>query len=118
MSSMLEKIIITLFLILGLNVFNITHAQDDVYRTCPVQGQVNMRLIGTVNSGQLQGYIDNKFVSWFVIAGYINGVYNGNFMDLRLAKNRFNEYNLTGWIGSYFVNWRTFGGQFNEYIYC
>ena len=118
MSSILEKIILTFFLILGLNVFNITHAQDDVYSNCPVQGQVSMHLEGTVNNGKLLGYIDNKFVSWFVIAGYINGVYDGNFMDLRLAKNRFNEYHLTGWIGSYFVNWRTFRGQFYEYIYC
>lgn len=118
MSNLLEKILLTLFLILGLNVLNITHAQDTDYRECPVKGQISMRLEGTVQNGELLGYIDNKYVSWLVTMGNIQGYYNGNFMTLRLEEIRYNELSLTGWIGSYRVNWRTFGGYFNERIDC
>lgn len=118
MNNILEKILLTLFLILGLNVINITHAQENELQLCPIQGHVSMRLEGTVKNGQLLGYIDNKFVNWFVMMGNIQGYYNGNFMTLRLEELRYNELSLIGWIGSYRVNWRTFGGYFNEQVYC
>lgn len=118
MSNILEKILLTLFLLLGLNIFNITHAQENDYRECPIQGQVSLRLEGTVNNGELLGFIDNKYVSWMVTLGNIREFYNGNFTALRLEEIRYHEFNLSGWIGSYYVNWRTFGGYFNERIDC
>lgn len=124
MSGLLEKILLTLFLILGLNVFNLTHAEDDFSYTeeigqeCPIKGQVSLRLEGTLRNGELLGTVDNKYVSWFVTMGNIQGYYNGNFMNLRLAEINYKEYTLTGWIGSYYVRWQTFGGYFNERIDC
>lgn len=124
MSGILEKILLTLFFILGLNIFNLTHSEDDVSyteeisRECPIKGQVNLRLNGTVKNGQLVGTIDNKYVSWFITTGNIQGYYNGNFMNLKIEEVRNREYNLTGWIGSYYVHWRSFGGYFNERVDC
>lgn len=123
MNSALEKILLTLFLILGLNVFNITHAQEKEWveervERCPIKGQLSLRVEGDVRNGELLGYIDNQYVSWLVTMGNIQGYYNGNFMNLRLEKINYNEYSLNGWIGSYYISWRTFGGYFNERIDC
>lgn len=129
MSMTLERIFLTLFLILGLTVFNITRADEldfnnltqeeqELTSNCPIKGDVSLRLEGTTRNGELLGWIDNAYVSWIVTMGNIQGYYNGNFMTLRLEQINYNELSLMGWIGSYHVNWRTFGGYFNERIQC
>lgn len=115
---MLGKNLFAVILFLGLNVFNYNCAQADDFLDCPIQGQISMRLEGTVKAGQLSGFIDNNYVSWFVRMGNIQEFYNGNFIILRLEQIKNNELNLSGRIGTYYLNWRSFGGQFNESIYC
>jgi hypothetical protein len=123
-NGILEKVLLTLFLILGLNVFNLTHAEDQISytekmnRDCPIKGYVSLRLEGTTRNGELLGTVDNNYVSWFVTMGNIQGYYNGNFMNLRIVPVNYSEYSLTGWIGSYYVRWISFGGYFNERIDC
>jgi hypothetical protein len=124
MSGNLEKIFLILFLILGINVFSLTHAEDDfsytevIHQECPIKGEVSLRLEGTLRNGELLGTIDNKYVSWFVEMGNIQGHYNGNFMNLKIKPAPIREFILTGWIGSYYVCWRSFGGYFYERIEC
>lgn len=125
MNNILEKILLTLFLVLGLSVFNLTHAEsdfsydkDEISNDCPIKGYVTLRLEGTTRNGELLGSVNNNYVSWFVTMGNIQGYYNGNFMNLRLEEVNYKEYTLNGWIGSTYIRWRSFGGYFNEYVEC
>lgn len=125
MSNTIEKILLTLFLILGLNIFNITHAQSEMplkeelkNERCPIKNDVSLRLDGTTRNGELIGFIDNNFVSWFVTMGNITDYYNGNFVNLTIKEINYHEYALNGWIGSYYVRWTSFGGYFNERVNC
>jgi hypothetical protein len=124
MSKIFEKIVLTFILILGLNIFNGAQAkenfyfQDNEFRVCPINGQVFLHLQGTLQNGQLIGTIDNQFVSWPVLLGTINGFYNGSYMRLNLAPMRFNEFSVSGWVGTYYINWRSYVGNINEYVRC
>ena len=124
MSNILEKILLSLFLVLGLSVFSLTHAEsnfstiEEISTECPIKGYVTLRLEGTTRKGELLGSVDNNYVSWFVTMGNIQGYYNGNFMNLRLSEVNNKEYTLNGWIGSTYIRWKSFGGYFNERIEC
>jgi hypothetical protein len=52
MSTWLEKLTITLFLLLGLSAFSIAKSEE-IPHECPVSGHVYLRLHGDVKNGQL-----------------------------------------------------------------
>ena len=123
MSGLLETITITLFLLMGLNAFSITHASTDLpareelVRECPIAGPVNLRLHGNIKNGQLVGFINNESVFLSVFAGRVSGFIGNQSIMLNISNER-NEYLLTGWIGTTHIRWTSFGGMFNEYIHC
>ncbi len=124
MNTWLEKLALTLFLLLGLNTYAVTHAattaeefRAELVQECPVQGHVNLRLNGTIQNGRLDGYVNNQFVWWNVVNGSVTGFINGHYLSLTIEAER-NEYLLTGWIGTNYIRWISFGGQFNEWVYC
>lgn len=120
MGNLLEKILLTLFLILGLNIYSLSHAEETIssHENCPIKDSVSLRLEGTTRNGEVMGIVDNNFVTWGVNMGNIQGYYNNNFMNLRIEEVNYKEYSLTGWIGAYYIRWRSFGGYFNERINC
>lgn len=124
MTKTFIQILLTSFLVLGFNPLNISHAETDVNsldiesHECPISGFINLQLEGTIQKGRLAGFIDIQYVSWNVMSGFVDDFYNGNFLRLKLAPIKNNELTLSGWIGSYYVNWRTFGGNFNEFVQC
>jgi hypothetical protein len=122
-NNILETIAVTLFLLLGLNAFSITHAasdtptREDVLEVCPVSGQVILTLNGNIKNGVLVGWINHESVSWTVYAGRVTGFVNGQSIAL-IIRPQGNEFILTGWIGTGRVRWLSFGHTFNEYIHC
>lgn len=124
MSNLIETITVTLFLLLGLNAFSLTHASTDIeptseeiVRDCPISGQVNIRLNGSVRNGQLMGEINNETVFLNVFNGRVTGFINGQSVSLIIEPER-NEYVLSGWLGFNRIRWTSFGGMFHEWIYC
>lgn len=131
MNTWPERLALTLFLLLGLNVLAITHANStelpkenhsnlsrDVITECPISGFVRLRLEGTIKNGQLTGNVNNEFVWWSVYSGRVSGFINGHSVMLTLQKERIDEYLLAGWVGSTHIRWSSFGGVFSEYVYC
>lgn len=128
MNTWPEKLALTLFLLLGLNVLAITHAKStelprDVPQIenqleCPISGFVRLRLEGTIKNGQLTGNVNNQYVWWTVYSGRVSGFINGHSVMLTIQNERNNEYLLSGWVGSTHIRWASFGGVFSEYVYC
>ena len=126
MNTWPEKLLLTLFLILGLNVFAITNAKseeaeitkDEKALECPISGFVRLRVEGNIKNGQLSGTVNNQFIWWSIYAGRVTGFINGHSVMLTLQNERNNEYLLSGWVGSTHIRWSSFGGMFNEYVYC
>ena len=127
MSTWLEKLTIFLFLLIGLNVYNIAHsetrtdAKNDISNeviSCPVSGPVSLRLSGDLNHGQLVGSVNNQYVWWSVSFGRVTAFIDGHYISLEVTNESNYEYLLSGWIGTSYIRWMSFGGQFNEWVYC
>ncbi|MBC7711898.1 MAG: hypothetical protein H7177_01065 [Rhizobacter sp.] len=124
MNTLLEKLALALFLLMGLSAYSTTHAarsdilnEEVVAVECPISGHVSLRLNGPLENGRLDGYIDSQFVFWPVTNGTVTGFINGHYFNLKIEPER-NEYLLSGWIGTNYIRWTSFGGQFNEWVYC
>ncbi|MBY0415455.1 MAG: hypothetical protein K2Q18_14885 [Bdellovibrionales bacterium] len=124
MNSWNEKIALRLFLIIGLNTFAITHTEAatvkeiEVFRDCPISGQVYLRLSGSLKNGQLYGQINNESVAWSVFSGRVTGFINNHSVLLIMREIKNSEYSLVGWTNTQRIDWRSFGGSFNEYVNC
>lgn len=122
MHSWLEKITITLFLLLGVNAFIIGQAHSsEVYeakKECPIKGQVYLRLNGTLKNGQLYGWIDNDNIFWSVFSGRVTGFVGNTSVSLTMKEIDRGEYSLIGWAGLQRINWRSLNKAFNETVIC
>ncbi len=91
---------------------------------CFLEGYMNLRYSGPENFGNITGYIGNDRVYLNVsgsrATGYIKNERVSLWFDDRQIGNgpSRGDYILSGYIKNTYVNWRAFGGSFNQYVSC
>ena len=86
---------------------------------CLLEGSLRLRLMGSPDSGWLTGTIGNQSVHWNVSLGRVSAQLGGRFSTLQmrlLPPGR--NIEISGWLGSTPVRWRSFGGYFSGYQSC
>lgn len=90
-----------------------------VGETCLMEGSFRLRISGSVDSGWLSGNIGNQSVDWRISFGRVSARAGGRIESLDIRPLPYSsELEISGWIGSTRISWRSFAGMFTGYQPC
>ena len=94
-------------------------AQPPATNSCIVEGNVNLTITGSDRVGSISGWIGQTNFYGRISMGRVDGNIGAiNFMNLFIDSVSREDFQLSGWIGSTYVSWRSFGGWINAGYVC
>jgi len=97
--------------------FGLAGAQASTDR-CVVEGGVDLRIQGDERQGWVTGWIGQERFSADIWMSRLTGDIQGLRIRLYVDPMNQQDYQLSGWIGGTYVNWRSFNGWVSAGYAC
>jgi hypothetical protein len=103
----------------GITNASIARANESRTTSCLVEGRVDLTINGSDRFGSISGWIGQTNFYGRISMGRVEGNLGTiNFINLFIDSVNRQDFQLSGWIGNTYVNWRSLGAWFNPGYAC